>query len=217
MKSEAKVVLILFSFIAMIAGPQSPTAPSTPAVAPHVRPAFSQEQLRPPQGQDAVSPEKAEADKARWEAKMQEQQTLAQETQARGYWADPSTGLMWVGKDNGKDVTWGNAIKYCRDLRLAGYSDWRLATIDELQGIYDSSGFAAPPPRKGMDWVLAGTPKGGLFVTGNLHWSSSRVNDDRGHPTGYAWQFEFTGGRRQYEPLGYDASKRALCVRRAGE
>jgi hypothetical protein len=64
---------------------------------------------------------------------------LAKETQVRGYWIDPSTGLMWAGKDNGKDVKWGKAMTYCRDLRLAGYSDWRLATIDELQGIYDRS------------------------------------------------------------------------------
>ncbi|MGA9968769.1 MAG: hypothetical protein WBQ07_00430, partial [Candidatus Acidiferrales bacterium] len=34
---------------------------------------------------------------------------LKQETQARGYWIDPSTGLMWAGKDNGKDVSWKGA------------------------------------------------------------------------------------------------------------
>jgi hypothetical protein len=53
---------------------------------------------------------------------------LAQETQARGYWTDPSTGLIWAGKDNGKEVNWHQATKYCRDLRLAGYSDWRLVS-----------------------------------------------------------------------------------------
>jgi hypothetical protein len=64
-------------------------------------------------------------------------QDHVEETQIRGYWIDPSTGLMWAGKDNGKDVSWNKAIKYCRDLRLAGYSDWRLATIGELEGVYD--------------------------------------------------------------------------------
>jgi RHS repeat-associated protein len=48
----------------------------------------------------------------------------AQETQVRGYWIDSSTGLTWAGKDNGRDVSWKKAMKYCRDLRLAGYSDW---------------------------------------------------------------------------------------------
>jgi hypothetical protein len=35
----------------------------------------------------------------------------AQETQARGFWTDPSTGLMWAAKDNDKDVTWNKAIE----------------------------------------------------------------------------------------------------------
>ena len=62
-----------------------------------------------------------------------------EETQARGLWTDPSTGLMWAGKDNGKDVNWKTAVKYCRNLRLAGYSDWRLANIGELGQIYDEN------------------------------------------------------------------------------
>jgi len=39
-------------------------------------------------------------------------------------------------------------MKYCRDLRLAGYSDWKLANMAELQPIYDSTavtpGLAGP-------------------------------------------------------------------------
>jgi len=68
-----------------------------------------------------------------------ESQSRAQDTQVHGFWADPSTGLMWVGKDNGKDVNWKNAVKYCRDLRWAGYSDWRLPTLGALEGIYDKN------------------------------------------------------------------------------
>lgn len=143
-----------------------------------------------------------------------QKQAQTQETQARGYWIDPSTGLMWAGKDNGKDVSWKNAVKYCRDLRLAGSSDWRLPTIDELQGIYDGSGFAVPPPRKGIEW---GRAKGGLFLTGSREWSSSRVLDDRGRNSGYAWEYDFPHGRRWKDPLGYTGSLRALCVRGSGK
>lgn len=54
-------------------------------------------------------------------------------------WTDPSTGLTWAARDNGKDVSWKGAVKYCQNLRLGGYSDWRIATLDELKGIYDEN------------------------------------------------------------------------------
>ena len=73
---------------------------------------------------------------------------------------------MWTAKDNGKDVSWKNAVSYCHDLRLEGYSDWRLATIDELQAIYDDSGYASRSPAKDVEEALAGKPKGGLLLTG---------------------------------------------------
>jgi Protein of unknown function (DUF1566) len=47
-------------------------------------------------------------------------------------WTDPDTGLMWAKKDNGADVNWNQASNYCTKLQLAGYSDWRLPTIEEL-------------------------------------------------------------------------------------
>jgi hypothetical protein len=98
----------------------------------------------------------------------------AQETQVRGYWVDPSTGLMWAAHDNGKEVNWHKAMKYCRNLRLAGYSDWSLAIIGELQGIYDKSAEApGENPRSRWHEVEPMTfhVKGGLFLTGN-QWSS---------------------------------------------
>ena len=139
-------------------------------------------------------------------------QSPVQETLARGYWSDPSTGLMWTAKDNGRDVTWGKAVKYCQNLSLAGYSDWRLPSIDELQGIYDGTGFSAPHSQ-GSTIVLAGSAKGGLLLTGAREWSNSRVLDDRGHNTGFAWQYDYPHGRRWKDPLGYMGSLRALCVR----
>jgi hypothetical protein len=139
-------------------------------------------------------------------------QSSAHETLTRGYWSDSSTGIMWAAKDNGENVTWGNALKYCQNLNLAGYSDWRLPSIDELQGIYDDSGFIAPHPKDVIP-VLAGGAKGGLLLTGSREWSSDRVLDDRGHKTGYAWEYDFSHGRRWKDPLGYTGSLRALCVR----
>jgi hypothetical protein len=143
----------------------------------------------------------------------------AQDTQVRGYWIDPSTRLMWAGKDNGKDVNWHQAMKYCRNLRLAGYSDWRLATIDELQGIYDKS-VNAPGVNPKSRWHEAEPTsfhvKGDLFLSGT-QWSSTQRLDDRSKPSGYAWRFDFNEGR----PFGGDelwfyTNKHALCVRSSG-
>jgi hypothetical protein len=137
-------------------------------------------------------------------------QRQVQETQVRGYWIDPSTKLMWAGKDNGRDVSWKKAMKYCRDLRLAGYSDWRLANIGELGAIYDKD--ADAPGRDGQGastWHV----KGNLFLTGN-QWSSTRLVNDRGHPSGYASRFDFNEGRVfNGDELSFRTFKRALCVR----
>lgn len=102
-----------------------------------------------------------------------EAQESSQDTQARGYWVDPGTRLMWAARDNGRDVSWKKAIKYCRDLQLAGYSDWRLATLGELESVYDKD--ASAPGLKGTSgrgsaatWHV----EGNLFLTGN-QWSSS--------------------------------------------
>jgi Protein of unknown function (DUF1566) len=137
-----------------------------------------------------------------------------QETQVRGYWIDPSTKLMWAGKDNGRDVSWKKAMKYCRDLRLAGYSDWRLANIGELGAIYDkdanSPGLAGPP---GKSRPFTFHVKGNLFLTGN-QWSSTRLVNDRGRPSGYASRFDFNEGRAfNGDELWFYTNKRALCVR----
>jgi hypothetical protein len=148
----------------------------------------------------------------------QENRKLEQETQVRGYWPDPSTGLTWAGKDNGKDVNWKNAVKYCRDLRLAGYSDWRLASLGELEVIYDKDANAPGlmgPSGKGTaaTWHV----KGNLFLTGN-QWSSTQLGDHRGHPSGYASRFDFNEGRVfNGDELWFYTNKRALCVRGSGQ
>jgi Protein of unknown function (DUF1566) len=137
---------------------------------------------------------------------------ILQEGDVRAHWTDPSTGLMWTGRDNGSNISWSHAVKYCRDLNFAGYSGWRLPSINELEGIYDDSGFKTPHP-EGVVPALAGKPKGGLLTTGVREWSSNRVLDDRGHNTGLAWEYDFSHGDRWKDPVGYSNQLRALCVR----
>jgi hypothetical protein len=144
-----------------------------------------------------------------------ESQSHEPEAQARGVWTDPSTGLMWAGRDNGRDVSWKGAVKYCRDFRLAGYSNWRLATLAELGAIYDRNANAPGSAGSGKDNLFTYHVKGNLFLTGDA-WSSERRYDDRGHPSGYDWYYDFNEGRSDNEPSRWPYSSsfmRALCVR----
>ncbi len=47
--------------------------------------------------------------------------------------SDTRTGLMWQQSDDGQERTYSEALSYCRALRLAGHSDWRLPSLRELQ------------------------------------------------------------------------------------
>jgi hypothetical protein len=139
-----------------------------------------------------------------------------QETQRLGYWIDPSTRLMWAGRDNlGKLIRYSEATGYCQNLRVARYSDWRLATMEELQGIYDPTAEAAgeiPRSDQRQPEPVFFHVKGNLFLTGT-EWGNTSKNDD-GDPYAYVWVFDFKGGR-PVNDKGYAISdKRALCVRR---
>ena len=52
--------------------------------------------------------------------------------------SDGSTGLMWQQAEGGS-MDWEGAITYCEALSLAGYNDWRLPNIKELESITDDS------------------------------------------------------------------------------
>lgn len=51
---------------------------------------------------------------------------------------DYGTNLMWQDSADAKSVErdWQGAIRYCEELSLAGYSDWRLPSKEELGNMY---------------------------------------------------------------------------------
>jgi hypothetical protein len=139
----------------------------------------------------------------------------AAQAEANGWvWVDPTTRLMWAKKDNGSDVTWQQATDYCRNFRLAGFSDWRLATIQELHGIYDP---AINTPGQvlvqGNHWnPVTWHVKGNLHLSWKWTWSSSP-----GVAPGKAWDFPFGGeGGGFTHPVDNSFGHRALCARRFG-
>jgi len=52
---------------------------------------------------------------------------------------DTKTKLMWATKDNGSDIGWQDAKFYCENYRGGSYKDWRMPTLNELEGLYDES------------------------------------------------------------------------------
>ncbi len=52
---------------------------------------------------------------------------------------DTSTGLMWQQDTPDNTMTWEQALSYCENSTLAGYTDWRLPTKKELRRLVDYS------------------------------------------------------------------------------
>jgi hypothetical protein len=133
---------------------------------------------------------------------------------AQSTWTDPATKLMWAKETNSSDVTWNQAKDYCANLRLAGYSNWRLPTIDELESIYDKTQDVDGRHVKGDIRFNCVIRQGAHCRDGWSAWSNST-----GNASGEAWDFDFgfTHGTRNSFRLGYNNDERALCVRHPGE
>lgn len=53
---------------------------------------------------------------------------------------DNISGLMWEDMEtSSEELTWKEAKKYCDKLELAGFDDWRMPTIKELQSTMDNA------------------------------------------------------------------------------
>lgn len=50
---------------------------------------------------------------------------------------DNATGLMWMQNDDGAGMLWEEALSYAENFTHAGFSDWRLPDVKELQSIVD--------------------------------------------------------------------------------
>lgn len=103
---------------------------------------------------------------------------------------DTQTGLTWLASDNGKDIDWHDAGRYC-----AGFSPgtWSLPSMNELQQLSGEWGAVASP----------------LFtLTSRWFWSNERVGSEKAR--GYVLHY----GVRD-STLVYSTDLRALCVRRS--
>ena len=115
---------------------------------------------------------------------------------------DTTTGLMWPVATTAKNVTHKGAVKACTALDIAGHSDWRMPTVEELFALADRTrtspaiDIAFFPDTKN-DWYWSSTP---------CAWSS-----------GSAWLVHFGSGYANSNGRSYEACVRAVRAVSAGQ
>ncbi|MBF0243553.1 MAG: DUF1566 domain-containing protein [Desulfamplus sp.] len=111
---------------------------------------------------------------------------------------DTTTKLMWQQATAPNKMNWQDAMKYCDELNLAGYSDWRLPNIDELKTLVDKN-FSTNIDTNYFKETFA-----------SIYWSSSTSSNG----TSYAWGVNFNYGYDYGYAKSYNGYVRAV---RAGQ
>lgn len=120
---------------------------------------------------------------------------------------DKATGLMWSKNDSQQGFDWKNALVHAEESDLAGYTDWRLPNVKELQGIVD---YDYAPGAKDSDFNSAAIhPIFNISQITNENgdkdypyfWTSTSARFQKGKPYYYAWYVAFG---RAVNPMGLD-------------
>ncbi|MEA3456576.1 MAG: DUF1566 domain-containing protein [Campylobacterota bacterium] len=110
---------------------------------------------------------------------------------------DERTGLTW--QDNrfvdSERVTYAQAEKLCKELRLGKHDDWRIPTVKELVSIIDY--------KKYDPAILDGFS----IAESNYYWSSTQYMGDPDK----VWGIDFKDGATDANGKAYD--RRVRCVR----
>jgi len=110
---------------------------------------------------------------------------------------DNATGLMWAQDDDSLALDWENALAYAENSELAGYSDWYLPDVKELQGIvdysYSPSASIAENIGPAINPIFNCTPR--VNEAGNddygYYWTNTSARFQSGTPYYYAWYVAF--------------------------
>ena len=109
---------------------------------------------------------------------------------------DNTTRLMWSADDVGGGVKHAGAENAVASLSLAGFSDWRLPTVEELFPLAERSRC-----RPAIDTTFFPTCKSDWYWT-STPWAPS--------PAGYAWVVAFDHGDSYGHYRDYNARVRAV-------
>jgi len=102
---------------------------------------------------------------------------------------DHETGLMWKQTDSYQDsskwMTWFQALEYTQklnDKKFGGYSNWRLPTLEEAEGLYDEDFTTRDMDRLDIHIHSSFSPGGGFST-----WTSVQ----RAHSTAVVFYFRY--------------------------
>ena len=115
---------------------------------------------------------------------------------------DPDTGLTWMSKDlSASEMNWKRAMQEGRNSSYAGFDDWRVPTIAELETLRDLN--RSEP---------AANPELGLKP--RFYWSSTPLVSS---PGVCAWGVSFNSGSVFYYHQLLEAFVRLVRGPRAGQ
>ncbi|MCP4378221.1 MAG: DUF1566 domain-containing protein [bacterium] len=115
---------------------------------------------------------------------------------------DGATGLMWQQSGSGEEKTHADAQSYCDTLELAGKTDWRLPTVEELLSLIEKE--AQPNETTGRGRHIDSRFDGRQSYV----WSSDLRRIESEGSAGSAWYVVFSSG-----PVSWNFVKGNLYVR----
>ena len=117
---------------------------------------------------------------------------------------DVRSKLEWTRSDNGHDIDWHRAGRFCNGLP----GRWRLPTAAELLAIYDGTAMVGASCGGARCRVT-----GPFELTGSWFWSADSVGDDGSDGNELAWGVLLDNGARTKTVKELGDGSRALCVR----
>ncbi|MBF0121610.1 MAG: DUF1566 domain-containing protein [Desulfobacterales bacterium] len=95
---------------------------------------------------------------------------------------DNKTGMMWQLNPPNTRFTWQEALNYAENLELAGYNDWRMPNIVELESLVDTT--------KNSPATSSGIALQSFYY----YWTSTTS----AYASSSAWYIDFTSGRTDF-------------------
>ena len=127
------------------------------------------------------------------------------EVMLNGTVKDHESGLIWAARDNGANLTWSEALAYCKNYSAGGYKDWRMPSPKELATLYGAS-----KETKGEeDKFSVDLATKSIQVTAPWVWTSRRS------PNNKALIYGFNYGNTRKFFRGRGVNRRVLPVRSA--